>query len=310
MNRQMRHIPLNRKLKMKTLAKLLLITLTLLLAAPGVSQADDNDELKLAAIEALITAPDDKALPLVIKVLGGNHSDEVKEAALFILSQINAPEAHAILLKFASVESGELQYEAIRMIGIGGGDGVSDLKSIYESGDSEAREAVLEALMIAGDKQAVFEIAEQAEGRDFEDAVEMLAVMGARDELRLLRSTKGTSEALIEACAISGDFECLSELAADGSDTHLQIEAIESMGIVGGDRVDAALVEIYKGSSDEDIREAAMDGLMISGNDTGLLELYRSSEDSSEKKELLEYLVMMGSDEVWAIIDSALDGGE
>jgi HEAT repeat protein len=295
---------------MKTLAKALLLASALLFATPGIAQSNVDDQLKLAAIEALITAPDDKALPLVIKVLGGNHSDEIKEAALFILSQINAPEAHATLLKFASEESGELQYEAIRMIGIGGGDGVSDLKSIYESGDSEAREAVLEALMIAGDKQAVFEIAEQAEGRDFEDAVEMLAVMGARDELRLLRSTKGTSEALIEACAISGDFECLSELAADGTDTHLQIEAIEGMGIIGGDRVNAALVDIYKNASDEDIREAAMDGLMISGDDAGLLELYRSSEDSSEKKELLEYLVVMGSDEVWAIIDSALDGGE
>jgi HEAT repeat protein len=182
--------------------------------------------------------------------------------------------------------------------------------SIYESGNSDAREAVLEAFMIAGDKQAVFDIAKVAEGDDFEEAVEMLAVMGARDELRQLRSTKGTSEALIEACAISGDLECLRELAADDSDIELQTEAIESMGIVGGDEVNAALVALYKSTSNEDIREAALDGLMISGDDAGLLDLYRSSDDASEKKELLEYLVMTGSDEVWAIIDSALDGGQ
>ena len=301
---------------MKTLARTILITLALLFTAPGLAQSDVadvrdvNDELKLAAVEALITAPADKALPLVSKVLAGNHSTEVKEAALFILSQINKPEAHATLLKFAKEEKGELQEEAIRMIGIAGGDGVSDLKSIYESGDSDAREAVLEAFMIAGDKESVFEIAMIAEGDDFEEAVEMLAVMGARDELQQLRSSRGTSEALIEACAISGDFECLRELAADDSDIDLQIEAIEGMGIVGGDEANAALVEIYKNSSSEDTREAALDGLMISGDDAGLLELYRSSNDSSEKKELLEYLVMTGSDEVWNIIDSALDGGE
>jgi HEAT repeat protein len=295
---------------MKTLAKLFLITLALLFAAPGNAQVDDNEELKLAAIEALMMAPDDKALPLVSKVLAGNHSDEVKEAALFILSQIDAPEAHAIILKFANEENGELQLEAIRMIGIGGGENMSNLMSIYDSGDSDAREAVLEAFMIAGDKQAVFEIAKIAEGDDFEDAVELLAVMNAREELRQLRTTKGTSEALIEACAISGDFDCLTELAADSSNTHLQIEAIESMGMVRGDRANAALVEIYKNSSDEDIREAALGGLMISGDDDGILELYRSSQDSSEKKELLEYLVRTGSDEVWAIIDSTLDGGE
>jgi HEAT repeat protein len=295
---------------MKTLATQLLIISALLLATPAIAQSSASDELKLAAVEALMSAPDDKALPLVQKVLAGNNSDEVKEAALFILSQIDMPEAQATLLRFANEESGELQLEAIRMIGIRGGEGLSNLQGIYDSGDSEAREAVLEAFMIAGDKQSVFNIAKTAEGDDFEEAVEMLAVMGAQDELRQLRGTRGTSEALIDACAISGDFECLSELAADSSNADMQTEAIEAMGIIGGDQVDAALVEIYKNSSNEDIREAALDGMMISGNDEGLLELYRASNDSLEKKELLEYLVMTGSDEVWAIIDSALDGDE
>ena len=194
---------------MKTLAKAVFIISTLLFATPGLTQSDVadvrdvNDELKLAAIEALISAPADKALPLVSKVLEGNHSTEVKEAALFILSQIDEPEAQTTLLKFANEESGELQLEAIRMIGIGGGTSMSNLKSIYESGDSDAREAVLEAFMIAGDKESVFEIAKIAEGDDFDEAVEMLAVMGARDELRQLRAARGTSESLIEACAIS-----------------------------------------------------------------------------------------------------------
>lgn len=294
---------------MKTLAKPLLIICALLFAAPAFAQSNANDELKLAAVEALITAPDDKALPLVQKVLAGNNSNEVKEAALFILSQIDMPEAQSTLLRFANEESGELRLEAIRMIGIGG-EGLANLQSIYDAGDEEAREAVLEAFMIAGDTQSVFEIAKKAEGNDFEEAVEMLAVMGAQDELRQLRSTRGASEAIIEACAISGDFECLSELAADSSDIELQTEAIEAMGIIGGDRVDAKLVEIYKSSNSEDVREAALDGMIISGNDAGLLELYRASNDSSEKKDLLQYLVMTGSDEVWAIIDSALDGDE
>jgi HEAT repeat protein len=299
---------------MKTLAKLILVTIALLSTTSAMAQTDvsdvsaENEELKLAAVEALMAAPDDKALPLVSKVLAGNHSTEVKEAALFILSQIDLPEAQTTLLKFAREESGELQLEAIRMIGIGGGDGMADLKSIYETGDSDAREAVLEAYMIGGDKQAVFDIAIIAEGDDYEEAVEMLAVMGAREELRQLRSTKGVSEALIEACAISGDLPCLQELALDDTDIDMQTEAIEAMGIVGGAEVETTLVQIYQGADSEDIREAALDGLMISGHDAGVLELYRSSSDASEKKELLEYLVMMGSDDVWDIIDQTLDG--
>ncbi len=299
---------------MKTLAKYILVTAALLLSAPSIAQSDVNDvseELKIAAVEALIAAPADKALPLVMKVLEGNHSNEVKERALFILSQIDEPEAQSTLLKVARENQNDLGLEAVRMIGISGNDeSLANLAAIYEDGNSGARAAVLEAYMIAGDKQSVFNIALTAEGDDFDAAIEMLSVMGARDELRELRGKMGVSEALIQAYAISGDFESLRELALDGSDVELQTQAIEAMGIVGGEQVDSTLVEIYRSAASEGVREAALHGMLISGHDAGVLELYRSSQDPSEKKQLLEFLVMTGSDEVWNIIDSTLDGDQ
>ncbi len=299
---------------MKTLSKIALIVAALFLTTTGAAQEnapDDTELLKLAAMEALISAPPEKALPMVNKVLSGNNSDELKERALFILSQIDRPEAHATLLDFARNASGDLQLEAIRMIGIGGNDeALSNLKSVYDSGDSEARKAVLEAFLIAGHKQAVFDIALTAEGEDFEEAVDMLGIMGAREELRELRGRTGVSEALIDAYAISGDFKALREVSLDKGNPELQVQAIEAMGIVGGDEVNATLVQIYRDAETEDVREAALDGMMISGNDIGMLELYRSTDNAAAKRELLEYLVIMGSDEVWNIIDSALDGGQ
>lgn len=298
---------------MKTLAKYFLIASAICFATTSAAQSDttrDAEELKNAAMEALITAPPDRALPLVSKVLAGNNSNELKQRALFILSQIDRPEAQEILLRFARESSGELQEEAIRMIGIGGDpDALSALNSIYESGNSEARNAVLEALMIAGDKKAVFEIALTATGHDYEQAVDMLGVMKAREELRDLRTRNGASEALIEAYAISGDYDELRKMALDGSNPALQAQAIEAMGIVGGDEVNSTLVQIFRDATTEDIREAALDGMLISGHDEGVLELYRTTEDPALKKELLEMLVIMDSDEVWSIIDSALDGG-
>jgi hypothetical protein len=296
-------------------AKLVLITAGLMLSATSIAQSellDDAEELKLAALEALITAPAERALPLVNKVLAGNNSYEVKERALFILSQIDAPEAQSTLLRFAREEDGDLQAEAIRMIGISGDkEALASLGAIYQAGNREARDAVLEAYLIAGDKQAVFEIAANADNEDdFEEAVDMLGAMGARDELRELRSRAGMSDTLLDAYAISGDFETLRELALDGSDVELQTQAIEAMGIVGGDQVNATLVEIYQGAVTDEIREAALDGLLISGHDSGILDLYRASDSPAEKKELLEYLVMMGSDDIWNIIDSALAGDE
>ena len=227
------------------------------------------------------------------------------------LSQIDDENSQRTLLEFARDSDGELQEEAIRMIGIGGNDeALASLQTIYESGSTDTREAVLEAYLIAGDKQAVFDIAITAEGDDFEEAVDMLGAMGAREELRELLSHTGPSEALISAYAISGEIDELRRMALDSSDPDLQAQAIEAMGIVGGDEVDATLVQIFQDAQTDDIREAALDGMLISGNDSGVLELYRSSDDPALKKELLEYLVMMDSDAVWSIIDAALDGGE
>ena len=300
---------------MNNLTKLVLTATLLAVSSMSVAQSEPDesaDELKIAALEALMAAPAEKAMPLVNKVLAGNNSDDVKERALFILSQIDTPEAQATLLRFAREEQGSLQAEAIRMIGIGGDETtLAELGAIYAAGDREARDAVLEAYLIAGDKKAVFEIAANADNSDdFEEAVDILGAMGARDELRELRSRTGVSETLIDAYAVSGDFESLRELARDGSDVEMQAEAIEALGIIGGDQVNQELVEIYRGATSDNIREAALDGMLIADYDAGVLDLYRSSDSSAEKKELLEYLVMMDSDEVWNIVDSALDGGQ
>lgn len=284
------------------------------LAPMAAAQTDDAEELKLAALEALISAPPERALPLAVKALQGDHSDEIKSRALFVLSQIDLPEAQNIVIDTAVQGSGETQVEAIRMVGIVGDvDGLDVLVEVYEVGDEEVREAVLEAYVIADDRDAVYDLAvrvsESGSEKDFESAVEILGAMGAREHLRKLRESTGISETLIEAYAISGDSDSLRELALDSSEPELQMQAIEALGIVGGGDVNTTLIEIYRSSDSEEVRESALEGMMISGYDEGVLELYRSSQDPAEKRELLEYLVMMGSDDLWDIIDSTLDGG-
>jgi len=298
---------------MNTFAKTFSTVVLLLVSASGSAQSDavdDAEELKITALEALISAPPERALPIVEKVLAGNNSDEIKERALFILSQIDLPAAQTILLDTARQGSGEMRIEAIRMIGIGGeAAALAGLVELYNGGDEDVGAAVLEAYLIADDAQSVYEIAVNAENEDdYEDAVEILGAMDARDQLRELSNTRGTSETLIEAYAISGDAETLRKLAMDTSDPELQGRAIEALGIVGGAEVNQTLVEIYLGADAQGVREAALDGLLIADHDEGILELYRASDNPAEKKELLEYLVMMDSEAVWDLIDSALGG--
>ncbi|MDX1554705.1 MAG: HEAT repeat domain-containing protein [Xanthomonadales bacterium] len=297
-------------------AKCLLATALLFCANHAFSQSDTDDAeaLRVAAVEALITAPPERALPLARKVVEGNYSDDLKERALFVLSQIQDPEAQEIILAAVRNSDGALREEAIRMIGIGGDPAaLAGLRTFFNEGDEDVREAVLEAYLIAEDSEAVYQLAlETTDPEVFEQVVETLGAMGAHEKLRQLRdhvtlSDSEVFEALIEAYTIAGDLESIRTLAMDSSDPEQQEKAIEGLGIIGGEAADAALLEIYRSATNEEVREAALDGLMISGNDEILLELYRSAGNAAEKRRILEYLVIMDSDAVWEVIDQALE---
>lgn len=289
---------------------LAVVLIALTFTGTAFAQSDD-DELKIAALEALIAAPPERALPLATKAIRGNNSDEVKEAALFVLSQIDLPEAQDILIETAQQGDGELRLEAIRMIGIGGNrDALAKLRAVFENGDEDVQEAVLEAYLIADDADSVYEVAVNTRNEDiYDEAVETLGAMGAHEHLRRLRESKGVTESLIEAYMIADDVESLRAIAFDASDPDLQAEAIEMLGVVGGEGIEATLLEIYKGTDSADIRDAALEGMLIGDYDDAVLQLYHDSTDSAEKRQLLEYLVIMDSDAIYDVIDRALDGG-
>ncbi|HZW59852.1 MAG TPA: HEAT repeat domain-containing protein, partial [Woeseiaceae bacterium] len=150
--------------------------LILMTTSTAFAQADESEELKIAALEALMSAPPERALPIVRKVLAGSGSAELKERALFVLGQIDLPEAQSVLVDTAQNGSGALRLEAIRTIGIGGNpQALAGLADIYAAGDSETRDAVLEAWLIADDRDAVYRVAANTQDpEEFENAVETL----------------------------------------------------------------------------------------------------------------------------------------
>lgn len=269
---------------------------------------DDND-LKIAALEALMAAPPRRALPTLQKVLAGRHDDSVKAKALFVLSQIDLPEAEALLLQIARDERSALRLEAVRTIGIGGSrEALAALEPLYREGDATLRQRVLEAYLIAQDADAVYRIAANARtDEEFDEAAQVLGAMRAKAQLSQLRDSGRRSESLIHAYAVAGDVDSLSAIARDGSDPALQAAAIRGLGIVGSDAARTQLRSAYRAAADEAAREAALNGLLIAGDETGVLELFRASTDEAEKRRLLRVLVMMDSDAVMDVIDAALE---
>jgi HEAT repeat protein len=268
-----------------------------------------NEELALAALEGLMAQPAERALPIIKKVLAGSQTTLVKKRALFVLSQIDSPEAQQLLAQASRSPDRELRGEAIRSIGIGGDPkALESLVEIYNTGDEDAKKEVLHAWLIAGRKEAVYQAAVNAKTEDeARDAIHILGAMGATEELRKLGDRPKVARGLVDAYAISGDLASLRKLADGNQDRAIRLEAVQKIGIIQSDASHAALREIYQRSDDREIREAALQGMLIGGDEQGVLALYRAAKTADEKRSLLRTLSMMDGDAAIKAIDEALE---
>jgi len=289
------------------------ILTALLLVASGLTFAQkptEQEQLALAAMEGLMAQPPERALPIIKKVLAGPQTTLIKQRALFVLSQIDSPEAGAILLQTSRSPDAALRREAIRSIGIGGNDkSLAGLLEVYKAGNDGVKKEVLEAWMIAGRKEEVYQAALNAKSdEEASEAIHMLSVMGAVDELRKLGDRPNASGKLVEAYAISGDLQSLRKIAEGSGEHEVRIEAVQKIGIISSDAARTALHEIYARATDKEIKEAALQGMLIAGDEKGVLALYRAATTPEEKRTLLRTLTMMDGDAALEAIDAALEG--
>jgi HEAT repeat protein len=270
---------------------------------------NDDEELALAALEGLMSQSPARALPILKKVLAGPQTKLVKQRALFVLSQIDSPEAQEILTQMSRSPDAAMRSEAIRNIGIGGNPKSLDaLQAIYNAGDADVKGEVLQAWLIAGRKEAVYQVALNAKTEDeASEAIRMLGAMGATDELRKLGDRPNASRGLLQAYAISGDLESLRKIAEGSGEQSVRVEAVRNIGIIGSDAARTALREIHARSTDREVRDAALQGMLIAHDEKGVLALYRAAKTSDEKRALLRTLTLMDGDLALQEIDAALE---
>ncbi|HEY6123130.1 MAG TPA: HEAT repeat domain-containing protein [Steroidobacteraceae bacterium] len=296
------------------------VMVALLMAGTAVAQApkktekverapNADEELSLAALEGLMGQSPERALPIIKKVLAGSQTRLVKQRALFVLSQIDSPEAREILAQTARSTDASMRGEAIRNIGIGGDPKSLDaLLAIYNAGDAQVKQEVLQAWMIADHKQAVYQVALNAKSEEeATQAIRMLGAMGATEELRKLGERPNASRGLIDAYAISGDLASLRKIAEGTGERSVRLEAVQKIGIIDGEAARTALREIYLRNTDAEFKDAALHGMLISGDDQGVLALYRAAKTSEEKRALLRMLSMIDGDAALQAIDAALE---
>ena len=263
-----------------------------------------DDDTKVIAIQSLMHTDPEKAFPLLEKIVkGASYSKKMKEQALFVLSQSSSPRAQQLLAEIAKGNvTPAVQEEAIRYLGIAGGQRNGQLLSeIYNTAgiSKNAKEEVLKAWMISGNKARVLEAAKGEKDPGLrEDAIRLLGVMGARGELASLytnETSRDVKDEIINALFIAGDHQRITELATNEKDTKLRAEAIQKLGLMGA-RSTPALLNFYA-SGDRHVKEAVINGLFVMGNAKALVDLAKKETSREMKKEILQKLSVMGSDD-------------
>ncbi len=266
--------------------------------------AEEDEDLKLYALNGLLGADSKRAVPLVLKFLEGQHSPRLKGQALFVLSQSDSPEARQTLLDIArGTRHPELQKQAIQSLGAAGDK--ETLAEIYRTSRPEVKMHVLDAYMAAGATEHIVSAARSEKDPQVRrKALDLLGPVGARDELRQLyrsESDPGIRATLLNGLAIANDVEALTSIAREEKEPSLRHKAITALGISGSSQATAALKSLA-GSADSQDRKAAFEGLFIQGNAAALIDLYRAEKDPQVRREIVKWLGLMDSDEVHAFL--------
>lgn len=276
--------------------------------------ADENEELKLYALNGLMNADPEQAVPVLRKFLEGDASPRLKKQALFVLGQTEAPEARKLLESVATGRANaELQTEAIHMLGIAGDDtSVASLNRIYrDSRDVEVRRAVLEAYLIADATDDVVAIARGDEDPDMRKrAIQQLGAMDATAALRELYSREKALDArrtILEAMGVAGDVEALARAAASETDATLRRRAIQGLGIADSPAASEALTSLYASNPDAVTRSAVIEALFIQDNAQALIALFRNEKDANRRREIVQKLSLMDTPESTALLLEMLD---
>jgi HEAT repeat protein len=273
--------------------------------APANPGSQPDEELKLIALNSLMQADPDQALPILEKLLAGNNSDKLKDRAMFVLVQSSAPGSAKLLGDLArGTANPALQMRAIHYIGMmGKAESRKELPAIYAASNSaDVKRAILKGYMISGSRDLLLQAAKTEQNPELRhEAIRQLAITGGSEQLWQLYASESNVEnkrAILKSMFITGNSDRLAELARTEKDPSLRAEAIKSLGLMGGNGRGDLLVEIFKSDSNASVRHAILQALFLQQNGKALVELARNEKDPAMKQEIVNRMSLVHSKEV------------
>jgi HEAT repeat protein len=264
----------------------------------------DDEDLKMLAIQGLMNSSPDRALPLLEKVLNGTGTPKEKSKALFVIAQSGSPEAKQILGRIASGQSNpDLQRKAIEYLGqFGSPDSKKILADVYsKTTDESIKHAILRSYMISGDKDDLFAAAKTEKNESLRgEAIRQLGLVHGVDELQQLygrETSSAVKREILQAFFLAGDSKRLVEAATSEKDPELRRTAVRNLGLINSPDSAQALKTIYSKDSDESVRREVLNAYFIQNNATGLVAIARTEKNPELKREAVSKLSIMHNKE-------------
>ena len=268
-------------------------------SGPITAEAQSNEDVKLMAINGLMNADPDRAIPLLENLLKGNAAPRVKDRAMFVLSQSKAPRASQLLTEYAKgAGNPDLQLHAVRYVGMSGTPETQQLLAgLYGStGDLAVKSEILRWLMVSKNKDALFNLAKVEKNTSLrQESIRHLGALKATDQLAELYSTETETDAkvqIIRSLGSAGASEKLLALAKTEKDEKVRSQILRS---VAGSRNTPAdvLAQLYGSASDAKGKREVVDGLAGRNDAKALVELARKESDPEIKKFIVSRLAGM-----------------
>src|SRR5438093_169017 len=265
-------------------------------SASGQTVAPDqnDDELKLLALQAIMRNDPDQAVPIIEKMLSGANSPKVKDRALFVLSQSRSARARDIIAGVAKGNGNpDLQLRAIRYIGqMSGPENRQILADAYRAtNDTAVKRSILRSFMTANDRERLFALAKGETDQSLRgEAVRQLGVMHAGSELAQLYQSESSLEvkkSILQAMFVGGASDKLIEPAKGERDPELRKSAIRNLGLKKRPGTAETLISIYTSDASPDIRKSVVNALFIQNNAAALVTLARAEKSPEMKKEIV-----------------------
>ncbi len=270
---------------------------------PASPESESDEELKLLAINGLLSTDPDRAVPLLEKQLNSSKSSpKLKERALFVLAQSKNARAREIIGNYAKgATNPDLQSLAIQYLGSFGAKEDRDrLADIYKSvPELHLKRAALRGLMIGHATDQLMQIARTEQNTDLQrEAIRYAANSGADvGSLWTPNASKEIKEAVMEGLMSRNNSDKLAEIAKSDSDPKIRRQAVEYLGNTGREKSAAILQGMYASEQDKQVRMSILQAFRNQNNARVLIELARKESDPSLKREAVQLLSHMKSPE-------------